>query len=88
MAIQEATRIADMNDNLYQELQCSNVRFCFKKKDGTIREALGTMQKSVIPEIKGTGRPLNFDLQLYYDLDCKSFRSFKKANLISYFKAI
>jgi hypothetical protein len=84
MAIEEANKVADMNCELYDALSIHNVRFVFTKKDGTLREAYGTMKHDVIPQILGTGRPLNFDLQLYFDLDKMSWRSFKKANLVSY----
>ena len=84
MAIKEARRIADMNCELYDALSEREVRFKFLKKDGSIRDARGTMKRDVIPPIMGTGRPLGFGLQLFYDLDCMSYRSFKKENLISY----
>ena len=84
MAIEEARKVADMNFELYDALSEREVRFKFLKKDGTIRDARGTMRHDVIPPITGTGRPLGFGLQLFYDLDCMSYRSFKKENLISY----
>lgn len=84
MAIKEATKVAEMNQMLQEQLNKRNVRFYFKKKDGSIRSAYGTLASSEMPEIKGTGKPLNFDLQLYYDLEKKSFRSFKKSNLLHY----
>lgn len=84
MAIKEAEKIADMNNKLVDNMRVRDVVFEFKKIDGTIRKAHGTLMEEYLSEIKGNGRPLNFDLQLYYDLEKKSFRSFKKANLISY----
>ena len=84
MAIEEANRMADMNCGLQDELSKRDVRFKFLKKDGTIRDAYGTMHKDVIPPTMGTGRPLGFGLQLFFDLECMSYRSFKKENLISY----
>lgn len=84
MAIDEARSVADMNCRLCDALSTHEVRFKFKKVDGSVREAHGTMKANVIPEIKGTGRPLAYDLQLYYDLDKSAFRSFKKQNLIGF----
>lgn len=84
MAIEEANRVAEMNCELYDALSEREVRFKFLKKDGSIRDARGTMKHDVIPPIMGTGRTLGFGLQLFYDLDCMSYRSFKKENLISY----
>ena len=82
MAIEEAKNKADMNVCLQDKMRIGNVKFSFIKKDGTIRQAHGTLRQDVMPEIKGNGRPLSFELQLYFDLDKQCFRSFKKQNLI------
>ena len=84
IAIEEAKKKADMNCNLQDELNKRDVRFRFLKKNGTIRYAYGTLHKDVIPPTMGTGRPLGFELQLFFDLECMSYRSFKKENLISF----
>lgn len=84
MAIKEAKKKADINCYLQDELKKRDVRFKFLKKDGTIRNAYGTLHKDVIPPTLGTGRTLGFGLQLFFDLECMSYRSFKKENLISY----
>lgn len=84
MAIEEAREVAEMNQRLHEQLLKRKVRFYFKKIDGSIRIAYGTLMHDSIPPIKGTGRPLNFDLQIYYDLEKESFRSFKKSNLLNY----
>lgn len=62
------------------------VEFFFVKKDGTLRQAFGTLQDDVIaPLIKGTSnRPHNPDLVTYYDTEKSEFRSFKKVNFQSY----
>lgn len=83
MAIEEANKAAALNEKLVAKMQYSIVTFTFKKADGTIRVANGTLKSDMLPEIKGTGRPLAFGLQLYYDVDKQSFRSYKKENLIS-----
>lgn len=84
MAIEEAKKKADINCCLQDELSKRDVRFKFVKKDGTIRNAYGTLHRDVIPPTLGTGRPLGFGLQLFFDLECMSYRSFKKENLISF----
>ena len=84
MAIEKAQRVAEMNCELYDALCSHKVRFVFEKKDGTMRDAYGTMRYDITPPLIGTGRPLSFDLQLYFDLDKMAWRSFKKANLISF----
>ena len=62
------------------------VEFFFVKKDGTLRQAFGTLQDDIIaPLIKGTSnRPYNPDLVTYYDTEKSEFRSFKKVNFKSY----
>lgn len=57
------------------------VHFRFKKVDGSIREAWGTL-KDVEDKIQGTGRTPNETIQVYFDTEKQSFRSFKKINLI------
>ena len=52
-------------------------------QDGTIRKARGTLMKDVIPETKGTGNHLAEHLQLYYDLDKKSYKCFTKSKLLT-----
>lgn len=83
MAIEEANKAAALNERLVAKMQSEIVTFAFKKADGTIRVAKGTLKSDMLPEIKGTGRPLAFGLQLYFDVDKQSFRSYKKENLIS-----
>jgi hypothetical protein len=80
--MEEAIKLASLNELLRDELMLGEVEFSFRKADGTIRSARGTMRTDRLPEIKGTGRPTNFDLQLYYDLDKQQFRCFKKVNLL------
>lgn len=58
------------------------VRFSFRKNDGTIRKAVGTLMKSMTPQTQGGGRPTPEHLQLYFDVEKQSWRSFKKDQLI------
>jgi hypothetical protein len=62
------------------------VEFYFKKKDGTIRQAYGTLQDSVIlPLIKDTtNREPNPELVTYFDNVKQQFRSFRKENFIRF----
>ena len=60
------------------------VRFYFRKVDGTIREAYGTLRADLMPEIKGDDtRRKNDTTQTYYDTEKQAFRCFKLANLVS-----
>lgn len=59
------------------------VRFYFRKVDGSIREAYGTLRSDLMPEIKGDDtRKKNDTVQAYYDTEKQSFRCFKLANLV------
>ena len=58
------------------------VEFYFVKKDGTTRQAFGTLQDEVIlPLINSeSNRPENPDLVTYFDTVAQNFRSFRKEN--------
>jgi hypothetical protein len=61
------------------------VKFEYKKKDGSIRKAEGTLRKSLIPEIdKDGGAESDFpeDCFGYYDLDKDDWRMFIRDNFI------
>ena len=70
------------NLKLVQKLQKGIVRFYFKKVDGSIREAWGTL-KGVEEKIKGDNRSKNTTVQVYFDTEVQEFRCFKKLNLIA-----
>ena len=59
------------------------VEFYFKKKDGTLRQAFGTLQDEIIlpilndPSHHGGTNP---ELVTYYDTKVQQFRSFRKEN--------
>lgn len=58
------------------------VEFYFVKKDGTVRQAFGTLQDDVIlPLISGdSNRAPHPDLVTYFDTVAQNFRSFRKEN--------
>ena len=60
------------------------VEFKFMKKDGTIRDARGTLHPVILDEyVKGTGTAkVRHDVIKYFDLDKNQFRSFNAMNLI------
>lgn len=60
------------------------VTFTYLKKDGTIRTAIGTLKKSLLPETLGTDRKPSHDVLVYYDTEKSSWRSFRKENLLTY----
>lgn len=62
------------------------VEFFFIKKDGTTRQAFGTLQDEVIlPLINSdSNRHANPDLVTYFDTVAQNFRSFRKENFKSF----
>ena len=79
----EALRTAWANIKLQTQMRARIVRFYFRKVDGSIREAFGTLKASMLPPAKGTTRKSNETLQTYYDTERQEYRSFKRANLIA-----
>lgn len=84
MSLTEASSVADLNCVFYDVLNERKVRFMFRKRDGSIRHAYGTMKRGLIPEFGKSSRTLPFGLQMFFDLECLEFRSFKKENLLDF----
>lgn len=84
--ISEALKTAWANVKIVKELGKRVVEFYFKKNDGSIRKAFGTMMPSVIHDkVKGTGERRSYDhLQTYWDMEKNDWRCFKKYELISF----
>lgn len=80
----EAMKLAWSLYKMTQRLKDGVVKFSFKKKDGSIREAVGTLQNDVIaPHLKGGERTSNVtDTVIYFDVEAQGFRSFKTTNFI------
>lgn len=78
----EALKTAWANMKLRAQMKHRIVRFYFRKIDGTIREAYGTLKESILPPTQSTGRKANETLQTYYDTERQEYRSFKRANLV------
>lgn len=76
-----------MNIKEFKEsLRNGVVEFSYEKKDGTIREAKGTLNSEVYGEEnkpKGTGFEVPENIVKYYDLDKEGWRSFNFDKLIS-----
>ena len=60
------------------------VEFEFIKKDGSVRQAKGTLQAEYLPAPKtdGTSRKSSDNVQVYFDMDKQSFRSFVKESFV------
>ena len=78
----QATQIAEC----VKAMKSRIVEFYFVKKDGTVRQAFGTLQDDVIlPLIKdATNREPNPEVVTYFDCVKKQFRSFRKENFKSF----
>ena len=64
-----------------RELRDNIVTFKFKKRNGEIRIAHGTLHPDYLPKLRG-GAPRPEHQMVYYDLDKKSWRSFRSYSFI------
>ena len=78
----QAKQIAECTKAMCERI----VEFYFMKKDGTRRQAFGTLQPDVIIPLisSASNREPNPDLVTYFDTEKQQFRSFKKVNFIEY----
>ena len=80
----EALKVAWANFRLKMAMKNRIVRFYFRKIDGSVREAWGTLSESIVPAINGgSGRKQNDTIQTYFDTEKMDWRCYKKANLLS-----
>lgn len=78
----EALKVAWANMKLMKQMKERIVKFYFKKVDGSIREAYGTLKENLIPATSGDNRKKNDTVQVYFDTERQEYRCYKKANLI------
>lgn len=64
-----------------KELRSNIITFKFKKRNGEIRTAHGTLHPDYLPKLKG-GAPRPEHQMVYYDLDKNSWRSFRSYSFI------
>lgn len=64
-----------------KELRDNIITFKFKKRNGDIRTAHGTLHPSYLPKLKG-GAPRPEHQMVYYDLDKEGWRSFRSFKFI------
>ena len=78
----EALKTAWANMKLKLQMKSQIVKFYYKKVDGSLREAYGTLDERLMPAITGTDkRSKNDTVQVYFDTEKEEWRCFKKANL-------
>lgn len=80
-SMSEALKCAWTNIKLRALLHKKVVEFYFKKTDGTLRQAFGTLMSGRISETKGTKKTAD-NCQVYFDTEKNEYRCFKKCNLI------
>ncbi|TWV64077.1 SH3 beta-barrel fold-containing protein [Parabacteroides distasonis] len=83
-SMSEAMKVAWANYKLKQAMKNKIVRFYYRKVSGEVREAFGSLQDKLLSPTQGTGKKANETLFTYYDTERESWRSFKKANLLSF----
>lgn len=81
---EQAQQIADC----VREMCSRVVEFFYLKKDGTTRQAFGTLQQEVVIAhvTADSMREPKPDLVTYFDTEAQAWRSFKKVNFKSYVK--
>lgn len=79
----EALKCAWANMKLKTAMKQRIVKFYFKKVDGSVREAYGTLKDNLIPATSGENRKKNDTIQVYFDTEKQEYRCFKKANLLN-----
>ena len=75
-----------------EALRSGKVRLRFYKKDGTLREAIGTLCKGYserfdnyeFKDEPGSATSINYDLFLYWDLEEDGYRSFSASRFIGF----
>ena len=82
-SMSEALKVAWANMKLKDAMKQRIVKFYFKKVDGSVREAYGTLKENLIPATSGDNRKKNDTVQVYFDTERQEYRCFKKANLLN-----
>ena len=82
-SMSEALKCAWANMKLKTAMKQRIVKFYFKKVDGSVREAYGTLKKNLIPATSGDSRKKNDTVQVYFDTERQEYRCYKKANLLN-----
>ena len=86
-SIENKELVKNMAFELKAKMRNGKVKFKYTKKNGEIRDALGTLNSDIYGkenEPTGNGYSVPEDQIRYYDLNSKGWRSFIIDNLISY----
>ena len=96
ITLSDALKYAWWFESFRAKLASGVYRFSYLKKDGSIREARGTLDMSRIPEEHRPKslssapdvRPENYDTFPYYDINAGGWRSFRLDNFIGFVEQI
>lgn len=82
--LSEALKQAWALYRLHKKMIAGIVKFYYQKVDGTMREAWGTLNASLMPKMdpKTDKKTENATVQVYFDTEKQEFRCFKRANLV------
>lgn len=82
--LSEALKQAWQVFKLKKQMLKGIVKFYYKKVDGSIREAYGTLKSELMPAIDTSNdrRLKNPTVQVYFDTERQEFRCFKVANVL------
>jgi len=83
--LSESLQTSAMIEALQFRLMNGTAHFLYRKKDGSIREAFGTLLPKVVTNnINGYGISRKYyNCQAYFDIELQEWRSFKYENLIT-----
>ena len=87
-AVEEAMAETSELEELLEQLHSRIVRFSYRKMDGSLREAIGTLKPSVLDKLSANTKPRRrissrSDCIVYYDLDREDWRCFCPENFVS-----
>lgn len=78
-----ALKLAWKAIRIYSQMLVGNVVFAFKKVNGEVRKAIGTLfNLKYVRKTSGDGDSNNADVISFWDCEKEAFRSFKAATLI------
>lgn len=82
ISISEAMKQSWLITKLRKAMRTGVVEFFFKKTDGTLRQAFGTLMDTRLPQTTGTRKTAD-NCIAYWDCEKEAWRCFKKINLVN-----
>jgi hypothetical protein len=83
--LNQSLRTSSMIELLQIQLMNGTSHFIYRKKNGELREAWGTLLEKVVERnINGFGESRRYyNCQAYFDIETQAWRSFKYENLVT-----